>query len=91
MHSKIVEYTPPTGFVDIQVPGKGPFKAWTHRHEFTELPDGRTRLTDHVTYIMPFGPLGALVDKAIVRRDIEKMFAYRHRVTREALESKHAS
>jgi hypothetical protein len=28
------------------------------------------------------------VDRLVVRRDIEQMFAYRHRVTREALESK---
>jgi hypothetical protein len=42
---------------------------------------------DHVTYEMPFGPLGNLVDRLLVRHDIERMFAYRHRVTREALES----
>jgi ligand-binding SRPBCC domain-containing protein len=86
MQSKIVEYTPPNGFVDIQVPGKGPFKSWTHRHQFAALPGGHTCLTDHVTYELPFGPLGALVDGLIVRRDIDRMFAYRHRATRDALE-----
>ncbi len=86
MQSEIVEYTPPAGFVDIQVPGKGPFKAWRHQHQFTALSEDCTRLTDHVTYEMPLGPLGWLADKLVVRRDIEKMFAYRHRVTRAALE-----
>jgi ligand-binding SRPBCC domain-containing protein len=86
MQSKIVEYTPPNGFVDVQVTGKGPFKSWTHRHRFIAVSAGRTRLIDHVAYELPFGPLGALADGLLVRRDIQRMFAYRHRVTREALE-----
>ena len=88
MQSLIREYAPPDGFVDVQVPGKGPFKSWEHQHRFTALSPDRTRLTDHITYEMPFGPLGALADRLFVRRDIEKMFAYRHEVTRREVEEK---
>ena len=87
MHSIIRDYTPPTGFVDIQAPGKGPFKAWQHQHRFEALSPDRTRLTDTVTYEMPLGPLGTLANALFVRHDIEKMFAYRHAVTRRELEN----
>ncbi len=84
--AEIIAYEPPRFFADRQVPGKGPFKAWEHRHGFEALPDNRTRLTDHVAYTMPFGPFGKVADWLFVRRDLQKMFAYRHRITRESLE-----
>src|SRR5438309_383689 len=39
-------------FVDEQI--EGPFAKWVHRHEF-EAVDGKTRLTDRVTYELPGG------------------------------------
>lgn len=86
MHSLIREYTPSTGFVDIQLPGKGPFKSWEHRHTFTALSPACTRLTDHITYDIPLGVLGSIANSLFVRRDLEAMFAYRHAVTRRELE-----
>ena len=86
MHSLIREYTPPSGFVDIQLPGKGPFKSWEHRHSFTALSPVCTRLTDHITYEIPLGVLGNIANSLFVRRDLESMFAYRHAVTRRELE-----
>jgi ligand-binding SRPBCC domain-containing protein len=86
MQSLIRDYTPPNSFVDVQVPGKGPFKSWEHQHRFTALSPDCTRLTDHITYEMPFGLFGALADRLFVRRDIAKMFAYRHKVTRREVE-----
>ena len=84
--AEITAYAPPRFFADRQVPGHGPFQSWEHRHQFDPLPGNRTRLTDHVTYVMPFGPFGKIADWLFVRRDLEKMFAYRHQVTRESLE-----
>jgi ligand-binding SRPBCC domain-containing protein len=41
---------------------------------------------DRVTYEVPFARFGGrIVDALLVRPDIERMFAHRHRVTREAL------
>ena len=86
-YAEIIAYDPPHKFADRQVPGHGPFRAWQHEHLFAALSESRTRLTDRVTYTLPFGPLGVLADKLFVRRDLEKMFAYRHKVTRESLEA----
>ena len=87
MHSLIREYTPPNGFVDIQLPGKGPFKSWEHQHRLTAISPDCTRLVDHLTYTLPLGPLGLLANALFARRDIEKMFAYRHMVTKREVEN----
>lgn len=84
--TRIVEYDPPNGFTDRQVAGKGPFAYWQHQHQFTALSPTRTRLVDHVTYVVPFGVLGSIVDALFVRREINKLFAFRHQVTRAELE-----
>lgn len=84
--TEITAYSPPTGFTDIQVPGKGPFALWHHEHRFEKLNSHRTRLVDTVTYRPPFGPLGILADRVFIRRQLEQLFAHRHRVTKAALE-----
>ena len=61
--ARILEHRPPNpqpsgaaaGFVDEQV--SGPFKAWRHEHEFQQLDEHTTRLTDLVTYTVRFGAL----------------------------------
>jgi ligand-binding SRPBCC domain-containing protein len=49
-------------------------------------PDGPAAsfLEDRITYALPFGPLGHWVAGRLVRRRLERMFEYRHRVTAEA-------
>ncbi len=84
MHSQITVYSPPDGFEDVQA--KGPFAAWKHEHRFIALSDTRTRLVDTVTYSVPLGFLGRIADALFVHRDLDKMFAYRHKVTRQMLE-----
>jgi ligand-binding SRPBCC domain-containing protein len=73
--SEIVEWDPPNGFVDIQ--RKGPYKSWRHRHRFEEEDNG-TRMVDEVRYELPFGVLGNIVHRLIVRRDVERIFNYRN-------------
>ena len=65
---------------------KGPFKRWRHEHRFEAHPEG-CLLTDSIEYEAPLGFLGRLVDPIMVRPRLRKMFEYRHRVTKEALES----
>jgi ligand-binding SRPBCC domain-containing protein len=43
---------------------EGPFKKWQITNEFEALSDNLTRITMSVDYEMPFGPLGAILDKA---------------------------
>jgi ligand-binding SRPBCC domain-containing protein len=61
-------------FVDRQV--KGPFSVSEHTHAFEERPDG-TLIRDTVLYRMPFGPLGEVPHRALVARDLERIFDYR--------------
>lgn len=83
---EFVAYEPPYRFVDRQVPGKGPFALWEHEHRFEVVSPTRTRLVDTVRYTPPFGPLGRLTDTLFLHRELTQLFAFRHRVTREALE-----
>jgi len=50
----------------------GPFKRWEITNEFKALGDNLTRITMSVDYVMPFGPLGAILDKAKFAKSAEK-------------------
>ena len=71
----IQAWEPPRRFVDVQV--RGPYRLWHHTHELTPLDDGRTQMRDTVRYDLGLGVLGALAHRAIVRRDLDAIFAYR--------------
>lgn len=80
--SLIREYDPPYRFVDVQV--IGPYARWEHRHMFVEEAGG-TVVEDRVTYRLPLGPIGELVHRLGVRRQLEAIFAYRCRRLRALL------
>ena len=65
-------------FSDRQV--AGPFAAWEHRHRFEPLANGTTTLIDDVRYELPGGWI-ALPARPFARRELERLFAYRQRVT----------
>ncbi len=77
--TKITCWQPPTKFVDEQI--KGPYRQWIHTHTF-EPKDGGTQITDHVVY-SHWGTW--VMEKLLVRRDIETIFAYREKRIRELL------
>jgi|SaaInlStandDraft_1057018.scaffolds.fasta_scaffold27024_2 ligand-binding SRPBCC domain-containing protein len=79
------EYQPQILFVDRQE--SGPFSVWVHRHHFQPDGKGGTILRDEVNYAVPFGSLGQLLGGWLVRRKLEAMFAYRHEVTKQLVES----
>ena len=72
--SLITRYSPPREFVDEQL--IGPYKTWHHRHTFEETPDGVV-VGDHLEYSLPFGPLGAIAQAVMVKRQLEAVFRYR--------------
>src|SRR4029077_11657992 len=72
-------YEPPRLFEDVQV--RGPFRDWRHRH-IIEPHDGGAMLRDEIDYAPPLGFLGRAVAPLLVQRRLEKLFAYRHDVTR---------
>lgn len=76
----IEEWNPPHSFVDVQA--SGPYKLWHHRHWFWPE-NGGTWIEDDVRYELPFGLIGRIVGKLMVKRDVERIFAYRERKIRE--------
>lgn len=68
-------------FVDEQ--RIGPYRIWHHEHRFVPQPDGRTvRMIDDVSYEVGWGPLGELLHKFWIRRQLATIFDYRaHRVS----------
>ncbi len=70
--TEIGAWEPPTRFVDQQL--RGPYRLWHHEHRFEPDGDG-TRVIDRVTYAAPGG---ALADRLLVRRDLERIFRHRH-------------
>ena len=72
--TEIERWNPPHQFIDVQA--KGPYKFWRHTHRFSEI-DGGTSIVDDVQYALPFGPLGWLVHRLQVARDLSRVFDYR--------------
>ena len=77
------DYVAGRQFVDVQE--HGPFARWRHTHRM--LPDGpdRSVLSDHVDFALPGGPPARAIGKGKARREMARLFAYRHRVTGQDL------
>ncbi|MBD2357415.1 cyclase [Tolypothrix sp. FACHB-123] len=71
-------------FVDEQI--SGPFESWIHRHEFVDE-NGKTRLTDDISFVMPGGQALELFSGWLVQAQLEAMFRYRHYVTKRECEN----
>jgi hypothetical protein len=78
MHWKtlISAYEAPFLFVDQQE--EGPYALWRHRHSFNSTDEG-TVVRDQVDYALPFGPLGEVAHRAVVRRQLLSIFHFRQR------------
>jgi ligand-binding SRPBCC domain-containing protein len=85
MEAEHVEYEPGKMFADRLV--KGPFAKWLHRHIVTPRGENECVLTDDIEYELPLGILGRTFGGGFARRNLERLFEYRHQVTREACES----
>lgn len=72
--TRIAAWEPPHRFVDEQI--RGPYRLWVHEHTFVER-DGGTLCRDTVRYAV-LG--GALVDRLLVRPDVQRIFAFRRQV-----------
>jgi ligand-binding SRPBCC domain-containing protein len=68
--SEITSWNPPNHFVDVQ--RRGPYTQWRHTHSFADV-DGGTRVADSVEFDVPF----AFAVGWFVKRDVEKIFAFR--------------
>lgn len=72
-------YDPPRIFEDVQL--SGPFRSWRHRHVIEPHAEGAV-LRDEVHYEPPLGVLGRLASPLVIAPRLQRMFDYRHTVTR---------
>ena len=72
--SEITEARAPEYFVDEQ--RSGPYRSWRHEH-YLRPAGGGVEVEDRVRYELPFGRLGDWVAGALVRRELEAIFAFR--------------
>lgn len=75
-------------FTDIQI--SGPFAYWRHVHRFEPTSTG-CRLRDQIRFALPFSWLSHPLAGWFVRRDLERLFTFRHQATLAALASPEAS
>lgn len=78
--TEIRRWNAPHSFVDTQL--SGPYSLWHHTHLFDSV-DGGTRMRDIVRYRLPLGPLGRIMNKVLVSRDVRAIFDYRARRIRD--------
>lgn len=74
--TRINAWQPPHRFVDEQL--RGPYRQWIHEHTF-EPRNGGTLARDRVRYAVP---LDFLTHRLFVRRDLERIFAFRQEALR---------
>ena len=84
----IDKWEPPFLFVDVQA--KGPYKLWHHTHRFRSV-NGGSSIEDHVRYSLPFGMLGRVAHRLMVRSDVETIFRFRDQKIREIFPAVHQS
>jgi ligand-binding SRPBCC domain-containing protein len=82
--TKIIDWSPPRQFVDLQI--RGPYLLWHHQHRFEPLGDGqRVRCFDRVIYALPVPIVRRVVHLTIVRKQLLEIFRHRRRAIGEHL------
>jgi len=61
-------------FVDEQ--RIGPYRFWYHEHTFEETAAG-TKMTDRVTYMVPFGLMGDVLNRLWIAKRLHSIFEFR--------------
>jgi len=75
--TEITSVDEPYSFVDEQL--SGPYAFWQHRHNFAKV-DGGVEMSDEVNYAVPFGFIGRIANRLLIRRQLNRIFDYRHDV-----------
>lgn len=79
------DYVADRQFRDVLI--RGPFAQWEHLHLIEPAGSNASTLTDEIHYRLPLEPFSRWFGGAFTRRKLERMFDYRHAVTKQALES----
>jgi len=78
--TEITHVSEPFFFVDEQ--RLGPYRFWHHKHFFRESGEG-VIMTDEVHYSLPFGIIGDILNRFVVRKKLEDIFNYRFEILKE--------
>ena len=81
--TKIIDWSPPRQFVDLQI--RGPYALWHHQHRFEPTDGDGVRCFDRVIYQLPVPLVRRAVHAAIVRRQLIDIFRHRRKVIGEHL------
>jgi ligand-binding SRPBCC domain-containing protein len=81
-HMQIDKMQSPHTICDIAL--KSPFKSFYHHRKFEKIDETTSRLTDTITMELPLYPLSRIA-LPFIRRDMDRMFEYRHRRMKELL------
>lgn len=76
--TEITQVNEPNYFVDEQ--RFGPYKMWHHEHIFKEEKDGGVMMEDIVSYVVPFGFIGRIINSLVISKKIHEIFNYRKEV-----------
>jgi ligand-binding SRPBCC domain-containing protein len=82
--SRITRYEPPTFFQDIMTAGA--FKSFEHNHRF-EQQDGETVMKDELRFSAPFGVLGLIVERLVLRNYLTRFLFERNQFLKQVAES----
>ncbi len=80
--TRIIDWQPGRQFTDLQV--RGPYALWHHQHTFATCDEG-TECHDKVIYKLPAGPLGRVMHRLMVKKQLKEVFEYRRKVIGEHL------
>ncbi|MBC8107301.1 MAG: SRPBCC family protein [Anaerolineae bacterium] len=81
--TRIIDYSPPRQFIDLQI--RGPYALWHHQHTFESDATGGVICADRVIYKIPLGPIGRMMHALTVRNQLLDIFRFRRRVIGESL------
>ncbi|HTC00111.1 MAG TPA: SRPBCC family protein [Ferruginibacter sp.] len=82
--SKITSMNAPEMFVDEMV--KGDFKSFRHQHYFKQIDNG-TILIDIVEFESPYGFIGKMVNKLLLKNYVQNLLIKRNNIVKEYAES----
>ncbi len=72
--TEITHVREPNFFVDEQ--RFGPYKFWHHQHIFKKV-EGGIEMEDIISYAVPFGFVGIIINRLIISEKINEIFSFR--------------
>ncbi len=82
--SLITKCVSPSLFIDEMT--QGHFKKFKHNHYFKQNKPNHTIVTDILTYMIPYGILGRIIDKLLIKNYLKKFLIKRNNALKVFLE-----